>query len=328
MLDKIEAFPEISLLKGENIIETGLVLDVGNSRTCGLVVETNNPISSSSFDFTSARKLSIRDLSKPNKTYCEPFEMQVAFAQEKFGNEAANLIDNSFNWPSLVRVGPEAIRLTSIFESENSQASLSSPKRYLWDHEASNMPWIKVDKDSLLGYTPTLAVKESALFGIAEHITSKGKVIRNPDQVLQANESNYSRSSLMTFSLFEIICQAISQINNVEFRRDAGNSSFKRKLKQIVITCPTAMTYKEQGYLKKSLEDAVFLAQKYFDTDILAENIEIYPSSASFSFDETEERKWKYDEATCSQIAFLYGELVHKFKGNHDLFFKYKGKSV
>lgn len=325
-LEKMNAFPEIALLKGENIIETGLVLDIGNSRTCGLVVETSNPKSSTSFDFTSARKLSVRDLSNPNKTYCEPFEMQVAFAQEKFGNEAANLIDDSFNWPSLVRVGPEAIRLTSIFESENSQASLSSPKRYLWDHEESTMPWIKVDKDSLMGYTTALSVKESALFGIAEHITSKGKVIRKTSQVLQASESNFSRSSLMTFSLFELICQALSQINNVEFRKDAGNSSFKRRLKQIVITCPTAMTYKEQSYLKKSLEDAVFLAQKYYDTELLAENVEIYPSSVGFSFDEEEERVWKYDEATCSQIAFLYGELVDKFKGNHELFFKYKGK--
>lgn len=326
MLDEIEAFPEITLLKGENIIETSLVLDIGNSRTCGLVVETSSPNPNSIFDFTNARKLQLRDLSLPYKVYEEPFDMQVAFSQEKFGNEATNLIDTVFDWPSIVRVGPEAVRLTSIFESEDSQATMSSPKRYLWDHEATSIPWIKVDTDRQLGYSQTIDVKESALFGIAKHITSEGIVIKNPMQVMQASESRYSRSSLMTFALFEIICQALSQINNVDFRKNLGNSSYKRKLKNIVITCPTAMTYKEQNYLKSALEDAIFLAHKYYDNNVISDEIEVHPSSSSFSFDQEEERSWKYDEATCSQIAFLYGELVEKFKGNHDLFFKYKGK--
>lgn len=326
MINEIDAFPEISLLKGENIINTGLVLDIGNSRTCGLVVETSSPKTNSIFDFTNARKLQLRDLSLPYKVHKEPFEMQVAFAQEKFGNEASNLIEDTFKWPSLVRVGAEAVRLTSIFESEDSQATMSSPKRYLWDHEPVSIPWIKVDTDSQLGYTQTINVKESALFGIAKHVTSKGKIIKNPAQTMQANESKYSRSSLMTFALFEIICQTISQINNIDFRTNLGNSSYKRRLSNIVITCPTAMTYKEQNYLKKALDNAIFMAHKYYEDEVLALDIDVQPTNGSFSFDDEIERTWKYDEATCSQIAFLYGELVEKFKGNHELFFKYKGK--
>src|SRR5690606_18510639 len=148
LLNSIDAFPEIGLLTGqseERPIEVGLTLDIGNSRTCGLLVEKSRPFESQPFDFTSARKLQIRNLSAPNKVYDEPFEMQVAFAQEKFGNSASDLYDNVFSWPSLVRVGTEAVELTSFFESEDSQATISSPKRYLWDKKPVKIPWIKVD---------------------------------------------------------------------------------------------------------------------------------------------------------------------------------------
>lgn len=328
MLEKVGAFPQVSLLTGEEIIDTSLVLDVGNSRTCGLVVETANPLVNKPFDFTAARKLAIRDLSMPHKIYEDPFEMQIAFAQERFGNEMASLVDgNVFNWPSLVRVGPEAVRLASVFESEDSQATLSSPKRYLWDKQQVAIPWTKINKDGELGYTRS-ELKEPALFGIAAHLSAEGMVLKDGEKTGQSEalDSRYSRYSTMTFALFEIICQAISQINSYAFRKYQGHSSYKRRLKNVVVTCPTAMTINEQRSFREALKDAILLAQKYYDSNTVAIDVNVYPADENLLMDEDERKSWKYDEATCSQIAYLYGELVDKFKGSHQLFFEYKGK--
>ena len=321
ILEKADGFPEVALLTGDRSIETGLVLDIGNSRTCGLIVETTSTKANAAFDFTSSKKLQIRDLSIPYKICDEPFEMQVAFAEEKFGNEASDFFNDIFKWPSLLRVGKEAVRLTSIFESEDAQATMSSPKRYLWDYTESNLPWIKVDKDGYIGYSKSKNLKKAALFGIAEYLNTDGTLNKSG---FPATESHYSRASLMTFALVEILYQAISQLNNHNFRKDMGNSSFRRILKNIVITCPTAMTQKEQVYLKESLEVAVSLVKKQYP-NILHDELKIHPFENEASFDE-DEKYWKYDEATCSQITYLYSELVDKFKGKHELFFKYKGK--
>lgn len=321
ILDQANGFPEIALLTDDKTIETGLVLDIGNSRTCGLIVETTSPKPNTTFDFTSSKKLQIRDLSIPYQVNEEPFEMQVAFAEEKFGNEASDYFSDVFQWPSLLRVGKEAVRLTSIFESEDSQATMSSPKRYLWDYSESSLPWIKVDKDGYIGYNQHENLRKAALFGIAEYLNTDGTVSKSG---FPTTESNYSRASLMTFALVEILYQALAQINNHSYRKDMGNSSFRRILKNIVITCPTAMTAKEQTYLKESIEAAVFLVKKQYPNS-LHQELKIHPFENEISFEDSE-KPWKYDEATCSQITYLYSEMVDKFKGRHELFFKYKGK--
>src|SRR5690625_347540 len=331
LLDECDAFPEIGLIDGkkdENPIEVGLTIDIGNSRTCGLLCEKSHPYGMNKFDFTSARKLQIRNLSTPHKVYEDPFEMQVAFAEEKFGNSAADMIDDVFEWPSLVRVGPEAIELTSYFETEDTQASMSSPKRYLWDKEAVRIPWIKVDSGIRLGFHEKLHIERNAIYGIALYVDNKGKLIREGAAEMGATESNYSRSSIMKFAIYEILLHAITQINSPEFRRDQGKSRYRRVLKDVVITCPTAMTVQEQYILRKSINDAVKLIYRTMQDkiDFCDLEIEVHPALPSLDIQEQNENPWKMDEGTCSQLAFLYGELVHKYAGNEKIFFDIYGK--
>lgn len=330
-LKDLDAFPDIGLLSGEEDekpIEVGLTLDIGNSRTCGLLCEKARPFDNQPFDFTSARKLQLRNLSGPHKVYEEPFEMQVSFSQEKFGNSATELIDEVFEWPSLVRVGPEAIELTSYFESEDSQASISSPKRYLWDKKPVKIPWIKVDTESRMGFHKHVQIKEKALYGIAEYVTNSGRKIRDPLQEMGATDSRYSHSSIMMFAIYEILLHAISQINSPEFRQDQGNSTYRRVLKDIVVTCPTAMTVQEQYVLRKSVQDAIELIHRTMEEkiDFRGVQMEVYPDLPSLEISEQENNPWKLDEAMSSQLAYLYGELVHKYNAKEDLFFELHGK--
>jgi hypothetical protein len=62
---------------------------------------------------------------------------------------------------------------------------------------------------------------------------------------------------------------------------------------------------------------------------ILSSHVEIIPKIEEVRKNllQLEEKKdWNYDEATVSQIMFMYGSIQHKFDGNPDLFFNLFGK--
>ena len=330
LLEETDAFPDggVGLLKGSGSIDVGLIIDIGNSRTCGLICEKTRPYDNDQFDFTSARRLRLRNLSKPHLVSEEPFEMQLAFSEERFGNQAAEALEDSFRWPSLLRVGSEAIYLTSIFESADYQATFSSPKRYLWDKNPVKVPWCKVDRDGRMGFFNDTENRDSALFGAAEYITSEGRVIPENKalNLLGATESRYSRSSLMVMAIYELLLHALSQMNDPEFRRDMGNGTFQRVLKDIVLTCPTAMTLQEQHTLIQSAKDAVVLLQRTLGEDLNVDEIEVHPLAPSLDPAQENPNPWKMDEASCSQFAYLYGELVHKYASKKNLFFEINGK--
>ena len=60
-------------------VDVDLVLDLGNSRTCGLLIESEPD--QPSVDVNKAFRLQLRDLSKPEQVYGEPFASRFAAAQ-------------------------------------------------------------------------------------------------------------------------------------------------------------------------------------------------------------------------------------------------------
>ena len=99
-----KASPGGCLLQAGRRIDCDLILDVGNSRTCGLVVEREG----SRADLGRAAKLELRDLSSPLQVYSDPFESRVEFARVTFGkNHLSHRSGRSdaFEWPTLARVG-------------------------------------------------------------------------------------------------------------------------------------------------------------------------------------------------------------------------------
>ena len=51
--------------------------------------------------------------------------------------------------------------------------------------------------------------------------------------------------------------------------------------------------------------------------------MDIIPSVPSVK---DQESKWYYDEATCSQLVYIYGEVGYKYKGNCQEFFNLYGE--
>ncbi len=66
-------------------VDVDLVLDVGNSRTCGILIETYPD--QAQFDLNNSYVLELRDLGRPQLVYADPFESRVEFAQAGFGKE-------------------------------------------------------------------------------------------------------------------------------------------------------------------------------------------------------------------------------------------------
>ena len=137
---KIRMLDTVSDDQRYQCVEVDLVLDIGNSRTCGILVESypDDP----RVDLNNSYALAMRDLGQPEHYYRRPFESRLEFAQADFGPEHISRRSGrnspAFLWPSLVRVGPEATRLVQASVGTETLSGLSSPKRYLWDLQPVN----------------------------------------------------------------------------------------------------------------------------------------------------------------------------------------------
>ena len=161
--------------------------------------------------------IKLRDL-ETGELYTEPFDMRLCFKEEIFGMPS---LDGMFKWPSVVRLGKEAIRNIysgdqDLDTSSQFDTSYSSPKRFLWDTEPYTSQWKYIsEKDRYIGPARTVDYD-----GIMQQFYNDGRFAANPQEM--GDKSSYSRSSLMTFCFIEILLQVRQQINSYEFRLNNG----------------------------------------------------------------------------------------------------------
>lgn len=320
------ASPEVALHNNaEKSINVDLVLDIGNSRTCGILFEEGA--------FTKGKMLELRDLSSPwvyyeNKT----FDMRVIFRKADFGNDIV-LDEEMFQWKSFVRIGEEARRLVyrSLEEDGISEktTNYSSPKRYLWDEKAYEGQWenlITTDDPFNVLLSNDISVPVlSKLFdfeGNYNPLPSQGHGLLGLDR----KDHRYSRSSLMTFAFIEIFQHAITQINSIRYREKWGNVDIRRVIRNVIITCPTAMPLKEQIFLRKSASYAYEALTNCYPTLQMA-NITPSPDALAVTnpYAPVSQKVWKYDEASCCQLVYLCAEITQRYGGEICKFFELKG---
>lgn len=324
-LAKNRLFPEVKLYKDYDVEvrDVDMVIDIGNSRTTALLIEDNS-------NFNQVRPLALTDMTNPLivkedgpaiRTYNEPFDMRLAFRKANFG-DFGHVDSRQFVYPSLVRLGQEANTL--IHHASNSEARLdslttySSPKRYLWDWRPNKEEWqflvLPGERDDHI----------LNLNGITSQLKSDGQLDPNGEGGLSFH---YSRRSLMTLSFLEMLVQAHSQINSAAHRsikEGFGYPEMPRKIKRVIVTCPTAMSKLEREALVRCARDAVrILARFNHDSDSGGDTVEVIPSVRTRRDADAE---WYYDEATCSQLVYMYGEVGHKYKGCCSEFFNLYGK--
>ena len=318
-LSEVVKVPIIRLVgdRGARKVSVEMILDIGNSRTSGLLFEEQ--------DFTRVDTLKLQNFLEPMlpdgklNRVDESFDMRLAFNKTTFGK---NFIGSSqFLWPSLVRLGREAQYLSYAASARNlgdeSISTYSSPKRYLWDFKASENEWrlVGMGDDNNLTEPPVI-----------EGLTNNF----NDDGTLEPSGygfgAHYSRRSLMIFAFIEILQHALVQINSNEVRTANGMRNTPRSLDRIILTCPTAMSEFERKSLADALRQAIVVINRYnqsIDPSSPELKIEVLPEAKSKSGGQ---KQWFFDEATCSQLVFLYGQLCQRYKNSSVKFFEMYGK--
>lgn len=290
-------------------IGVDLVLDVGNSRTCGILIESHPD---SPPNLNDSYVLALRDLTRPDQIYDRPFESRVEFARVSFGKDAVSRRSgrtNAFFWPTVVRIGPEATRLAGQALGTEGSTGLSSPKRYLWDDRPLNQIW-RFNGSSLDGVRTEPPVSGTIL----GYVTEAGDVLSMPGVKGQpAVRAKFCRSSLFTLLLNEILVQALSQVNSPGTRGHRKFEDVPRQLRRIILTMPTAMPLAEQRIMRRRCEAAVRLTWDLFgwsDKDIPPPKVVL-----------------NLDEASTTQLVYLYNEIAYRYRGDAGGLFSLLGKT-
>lgn len=330
-------------------IEVDLVLDIGNSRLTGVLVET---VPQRATNLTDCYPLQVRDLSEPSRLYAEPLDTKVEFAEPYFGpvewSLASRRHSDSFLWPSTVRLGPEASRLSAGSREEMGPTGMSSPKRYLWDTRQRDLEWhlnnvlerhSSIEEPAVgrgaflmsinVAGVPLSVINPSQDSGRGQSIPLPGPIKSGytPEDDISAFEARYSRSSLMMFLLSEIIAQALSSINSPVIRDDREHPDTPRRLASIILTVPTAMPLAEQNIFKtwgRLAVETVWSAMGWED-NFRQEGAKVEAGHKD-DFRDNPTVRCDWDEATCTQMVWLYNELHEKFHNNAKELFELLGR--
>jgi hypothetical protein len=326
---KIPRVRIIDTNKNVSPIDVDLVVDIGNARTIGMLVERRDSGSSGLDD---GAILEIRDLSSPTDKTGSTFSSTICFSKFEFGDHngfsrGSGRIRPGFQWPSSVRIGDEAERLSSLARKELGLSSMSSPKRYLWDMRPSKQEW-----RNCVGYENVFEEETPVNTGeFVGYINNYGfplKALHKRPSIYVENWSQqpnypvieplFCRSSLMMFLFAELLTQTLVQINSPSYRNDRGLSDIPRKLRRVLITYPPAMSDFEKKYFKQWADWAI---------DVLWSSLSWDDSECMGVFNFSKPvTKMNLDEASASQLVFIFNEIVKRFSGDAENYFKNFGR--
>ena len=305
-------------------------IDLGNSNTSVVLLE-HDPHSLDFFHKCSA--LVIHDLTNPAVQHTGSFPSKVAFSRPSFSSAPGLLDNDDYKWPSPARIGHEAESIIEHLDfSTNSMGGpsfLSSPKRYLWDLQEGDEEW------RYANVNPTTSSQDAV--DIAGFTRSGELVTNQAGDTLAGAETlepcfgqlRFSKSSINRFFFLEVFQHVFSQINSSKYRKNKGDTHKTRHLRHVVVSCPTGMLQSEQVQLRRYAEEAIAYLTNHPEftpgggRHVPEPAIQIHPSvkDVQMRIDSLGNRKeWMYDEATTTQLLYLYSTLQYKFNRNVESF--------
>lgn len=298
-------------------IPVDLVLDVGNTHTCGVLIEDHGAANDG---LRQTMELQIRNLSQPQYLNALMFTSRMEFNQARFGKQHFSVEsgrDNAFMWPAIVRVGDEARQLAVARRGTEGNSGISSPRRYLWDETPGNDEWRFSQFNNKTHREPL-----ATAWPLMNLMNDDGQPLYQlpVDERLPVFSPHYSRSSLMMHMLCELLTQALVQINSVTSRLRMGYPASPRQLRQLILTLPSAMPRQEKAIFRQRMEDAIAIIWKAMGW---------HPLDDDFARQGDRQRSivpvptihLDWDEASCGQLVWLYNEAMMKFSGKTDAFF-------
>jgi hypothetical protein len=193
---------------------------------------------------------------------------------------------------SPVRMGAEVdFHLTQSYyeRAGRPEAGLSSPKRYLWDHdrlEGSYWHQFIPGKDTM--------GKVGGEYFRHLHEDDRDWDSVPVDQSKALPTPAYPRRSMIIASVLELLNRAYQQINSEAYRLSTPDPNRKRILKHLVMSFPSGLTSDELARYRVQVEKAV----------------KIFCHSHKLEGKERTQLRMAIDEGTAGQLAFIYGETL------------------
>ena len=275
-------------------VEVSLVLDLGNSRSTAVLVESRE---SQMFSVP----LEVRNSSNPFEIASGTIGSRITFLPSPFDKAVHNVaVASSFGEPSVARMGREA--LDRALETPHRYAcSLSGPKRYLWDGQLTDERWYFATKQR--GEYAPIAGR------LLKYVVEDGGGLElRQDGPTTPADPRYAPRTLMLFAIVELLSQALSQINSLPYRTFQGKEASPRVLKHFVLTYPSAMPDAERQVYDSLVRNAVALTCFLYNIkDAHRPNCKPDGSYETFLL---------ADEALAAQMVYVYEEVVHAYSGN------------
>ncbi|WP_318365321.1 virulence factor SrfB [Enterobacter sp.] len=298
-------------------IPVDLILDVGNTHTCGVIIEDHGDANDG---LRQTAELQVRSLSEPQFLNEPLFTSRLEFSEARFGKQHFSVEsgrEDAFVWPSIVRVGDEARSLAMQRLGTEGNSGISSPRRYLWDETPVLQDWRFSQMNSKSQREPL-----ATAFPLMNLMNDDGQPLYTLplDERLPVFSPQYSRSTLMTHMLCELLAQALGQINSVATRLRLGFPASPRQLRTIILTLPSAMPKQEREIFRRRMFEAIALVWKAMGW---------HPQDDDFASRKQQDKsvvpvpriQMEWDEASCGQLVWLYNEAISHFAGQTENFF-------
>lgn len=317
-------------------IEVAFVLDYGNCRTMGLLVENNglsgrrlparpfqlishNPLA----DATLAEQVFdshiefVRDCLPRDQivqmvhhpavyeTVTEKgfFKKPKTVMTSKPWDEALAMDPKLFYDISPVRLGGEGAHFRSVIDPNyGALTGMSSPKRYLWADEALNGQFWQQITTEVMSHGLKPETVRGDYFGYVYEDD------RDWEQLPPLDAQNrpptdpaqpaYPRRSLMTMAIYELLCQAFQQINSIEYRLSTDSPMRKRILTDLVMSFPSNMSRAEVDRYQAQIDKAVRI---FCDTHTMTDSHGNPASPLRI--------RMVTDEGTAGQLSYVYSEI-------------------
>ena len=244
-----------------------LILDLSDE--VGLAVLIEQETDEWSADTGRSRVLAIRDLAQPTNLHTGPLPVRVEFNTAQFGYSRISRQSgrsDAFKWSSLVRIGNEAARIAlrpNATTGMTGSAGLArnvqdiAPIAGMWRRSTDTGPYGKLGPPS-----HSLAM---------QYLAESGEFIGTDTTTQPALRPRFSRSSLLTLFIAELVLQAVSALNAPRNAKDSGTTSGKPAfLSTLRLSLPISIELGERDtLLARAREgiDFVWCAQGWDDDE-------------------------------------------------------------
>lgn len=242
-----------------------LVLDIGDATTTALLIEggiAGGPTEA----LDAATPLIMRQLGRPTQVSTGPIPTAVEFDETPFGDAQASRRSgrsNAFLWPSMARIGTEALALQMRDLATPGVTGLTGLKSRLTDTAAHPAQW-RIARDGALtamaGGQPGPVASGPILAHLSEDGRAIGRLLLGSGDgrsTQPALRPRFSQSSMMTQFVSELLLHAVTAINAPFGAQRPDRAVQHRRLERIVVCSAAGAPDLERALLMERTQDAL-----------------------------------------------------------------------